>query len=105
MGNHAYAYAYAYDPLGDQKSAKPKAQPPGDRDFEAVRMHGARSGIPRRRGNCNRLTASADAGTNLYAANALNQYVCITNSAFSASPREELPVYDLDGNGGKGVVI
>ena len=29
---------------------------------------------------------------------AVNQYVCMTNSAFSASPRETLPVYDLDVN-------
>jgi YD repeat-containing protein len=41
---------------------------------------------------------AADTVTNLYAANALNQYSCITNSAFSASPREIFPVYDPDGN-------
>ena len=37
---------------GKQKSAKPKVQTQGDRDFEAVRTHGVRSGIPRRNGNC-----------------------------------------------------
>jgi len=36
----------------EQKSAKPKVQTQGDRDFEAVRTHGVRSGIPRRNGNC-----------------------------------------------------
>ena len=36
---------------GNQKSAKPKAQPTGDRDFEAARMRGARSRIRRRSGN------------------------------------------------------
>jgi RHS repeat-associated protein len=48
----------AIDRLGHQKSAKLKAQPPGDRDFEAVRQHGARSGIPRRSGNCNATVTS-----------------------------------------------
>ena len=33
-----------------------------------------------------------------YAANLLNQYAVITNSAFSASPREISPTYDLNGN-------
>jgi YD repeat-containing protein len=42
---------FAYDAVGHQKSAKPKAQPQGDRDFGAARRHGARSGIPRRSGN------------------------------------------------------
>ena len=37
---------------GHQKSAKPKASPQGDRDFEAARMRGVRNGIPRRNGNC-----------------------------------------------------
>jgi len=36
----------------EQKSAKPKVQTQGDRDFEAVRTHGVMSGIPRRNGNC-----------------------------------------------------
>jgi hypothetical protein len=36
------------------------------------------------------------ATTNTYVANRLNQYAPITNSAFSASPRETLPAYDLD---------
>jgi len=36
---------------GHQKSAKPKPVAWGDRDFEAVRRHGARSGRPRRSGN------------------------------------------------------
>jgi len=33
-----------------------------------------------------------------YAANLLNQYSAITNSATSASPRETFPAYDQDGN-------
>ena len=33
-----------------------------------------------------------------YAANLLNQYAVITNSAFSASPREVIPAYDADVN-------
>jgi hypothetical protein len=96
MGTNTYAYAY--DPIGHQKSAKPKAQPPGDRDFEAVRQHGARGGIPRRSGNRNRLSASADGDMTAYAANRLNQYAAVTNSANSASPRETLFSYDADGN-------
>ena len=39
--------SFTYDAVGYQKSPKPEAEPPGDRDFEAVRTHGARSGIPR----------------------------------------------------------
>ena len=42
----------AYDANGHQKSAKPKPAAQGGRDFKAVRMHGARSGIPRHSGNC-----------------------------------------------------
>ena len=30
------AYAYAYDEIGDQKSAKPKPEARGDRDFKAT---------------------------------------------------------------------
>jgi RHS repeat-associated protein len=48
FSNTVYA---AYDSAGHQKSAKPKAQSQGDRDFEAVRTHGARRGNPRRSGN------------------------------------------------------
>ena len=42
-----------YPTYGHQKSAKPKPMAQGGRDFKAVRMHGARSGIPRHSGNCN----------------------------------------------------
>ena len=38
------------------------------------------------------------ADVTVYAANNLNQYFIITNSAFSASPREISPTYDLNGN-------
>jgi len=41
---------------------------------------------------------SGQSETNTYSANALNQYSCITNFAFSASSCETLPFYDLDGN-------
>jgi RHS repeat-associated protein len=41
-----------YDADGHQKSAKLKAKPQGDRDFEATYMCGARSGTPRHSGNC-----------------------------------------------------
>ena len=97
MGTNAYAYAY--DPIGDQKSAKPKAQPPGDRDFEAVRMHGARSGIPRRSGNCNRMQSAVAVGSGpsdetAYLSNPLNQY---TNVLYGQS-LVVAPAYDPDGN-------
>jgi RHS repeat-associated protein len=61
-------YAYVYDPIGNRMQS-------------AVAVG---SGQP--------------STTNTYAANALNQYACITNSAYSASSRETIPVYDLDGN-------
>jgi len=90
MGTNSYGYVY--DPIGDQKSAKPKAEPQGDRDFEAVRQRGARSGIPRRSGNCNRLTAAANIATNVYASNPLNQYTNIAGGSVYS------PAYDADGN-------
>jgi YD repeat-containing protein len=49
----------------------------------------------------NRKTASESSGTSalsLYSANRLNQYFAVTNSAFSASPREIRPTYDLNGH-------
>jgi RHS repeat-associated protein len=46
----------------------------------------------------NRLTASANADTNLYAANALNQYSTITYQSNSLQPNSLSPAYDLDGN-------
>ncbi len=46
----------AYDADGGQKSAKLKAQPPSDRDFEAARMCGARCVPTHRSGNCYLLT-------------------------------------------------
>lgn len=55
-----------YDANGHQKSAKPKALPPGDRDFEAVRTHGARNGIPRRSGNCYTLAATGITAGDVY---------------------------------------
>jgi RHS repeat-associated protein len=44
----------------------------------------------------NRQLASANALTNRYTANALNQYTNILR--VSAPPREDIPAYDLDGN-------
>ena len=44
----------------------------------------------------NRLRASANAETNSYAANCLNQYASILRA--SALPRETVPQYDADGN-------
>jgi len=41
---------------------------------------------------------SGQSQTNTYSANALNQYTVITNSVSSASSRETIPIYDLDGN-------
>jgi hypothetical protein len=79
-------YAYVYDLIGDQKSAKPKAQPPGDRDFKAARRRGARSGIPRRSGNCYRTAATNDGVAAAYAANALNQYTAISNQQSAVLP-------------------
>jgi RHS repeat-associated protein len=52
----------AYDLNGHQKSAKPKAEPPGDRDFEAARTRGARSRIRRHSGNCHRMTSACSNG-------------------------------------------
>jgi RHS repeat-associated protein len=52
----------AYDLNGHQKSAKPKAEPPGDRDFEAARARGARSRIRRHSGNCHRMTSACSNG-------------------------------------------
>jgi RHS repeat-associated protein len=46
----------------------------------------------------NRLTASNNAEALNYAANALNQYTNIISSAFSAPPRETIPLFDADGN-------
>ena len=46
----------------------------------------------------NRLTASADAVTNLYAANALNQNSNITYQSNSLQPNSLSPSYDPDGN-------
>ena len=51
----------------------------------------------------NRKQASVSSGNSTpdvtaYIANNLNQYSAITNSAFSASPREIRPTYDLNGN-------
>ena len=46
----------------------------------------------------NRLTASNNAEALSYAANALNQYTNIISSAFSAPPRETIPLFDADGN-------
>jgi len=94
MGTHGYSYVY--DAIGDQKSAKPQAQPPGDRNFEAVRTHGARSGMPRRSGNCNRVSSEADGEAAAYAANALNQYSAVTYP--SNSPQPNSLSYDADGN-------
>jgi RHS repeat-associated protein len=45
-------HTYSFDQVKEQKSAKLKPKVQGDRDFEAVRTYGARSGIPRRSGNC-----------------------------------------------------
>jgi YD repeat-containing protein len=55
-----------YDSVGSQKSAKPEVLPTGDRDFEAVRTHGVRNGIPRRNGNCNLLTATNALGLRVF---------------------------------------
>ncbi len=102
MGSNEYAYEY--DAIGHQKSAKPKRlAAPGERDFEDVRTHGARSGVPRRSGTCSRLQSAVAAGsgearTNAYAANALNQYTAVTNFAPFAASRETVPSYDADGN-------
>lgn len=52
-------------------------------------------------GNRTQSAAAAGSGaacTNAYAANALNQYTCITNFASFAPSRETLPAYDADGN-------
>ncbi len=46
----------------------------------------------------NLLLSAANTVSNTYTANALNQYDVITNSAFSTSSRETIPVYDCDGN-------
>jgi hypothetical protein len=45
--------------LGHQKSVKGKSPTKPDRDFEAVRKRGARSGNPRRSGNCHMVVSSA----------------------------------------------
>jgi len=70
----------SYDADGHQKSAKPKAQPLGDRDFEAVRTHGARSGIPRRSGNCNMLTCTLPTDDWHFFWDAENRLVCASNA-------------------------
>jgi RHS repeat-associated protein len=57
----------ATDAPSHQQSAKPTAQPQGDRDFEAVRTHGARSGIPRRSGNRNTVHTAYDEADNVTA--------------------------------------
>jgi RHS repeat-associated protein len=46
----------------------------------------------------NRLAASNNAEAFTYAANALNQYTNIISFAFSAPPRETIPLFDADGN-------
>ena len=45
------AYAYAYDEIGDQKSAKPKPGRGATAILRPLRRSGARSGIPRRSGH------------------------------------------------------
>jgi RHS repeat-associated protein len=83
---------------GHQKSAKPKAQPQGDRDFEAVRTRGARSGIPRRSGNRNTVHAAHDGADNRYAANGLNPYTSVSTFMPFVPLCELIPVFDADGN-------
>jgi RHS repeat-associated protein len=83
---------------GHQKSAKPKAQPQGGRDFEAVRTRGARSGIPRRSGNRNTVRAAHDGAANLYAANGLNPYTSVSTFVPFMPLCELIPVFDADGN-------
>ena len=46
----------------------------------------------------NRTGASANGDLTAYAANALNQYACITNHVNHANPVQYSPVYDADGN-------
>ena len=73
---HTNAYGYLYDPIGHQKSAKPKPEAQDDRDFEAVRMHGARNGIPRHSGNCHMLFD----GTRFYTWDAENRLASVSSN-------------------------
>jgi hypothetical protein len=67
---------------GQQKSAKPKRlAAPGDRDFEAARQRGARSGIPRRSGN--ESETAADGTVTVYGYNELKQKVSETRKGLA----------------------
>jgi hypothetical protein len=88
----------ATDRRGHQKSAKPKAQPQGGRDFEAVRTRGARSGIPRRSGNRNTVRAAHDGAANLCIANSLNPYTSVSTFVPFVPLCELILVFDADGN-------
>ena len=68
---------------GKQKSAKPKVQTQGDRDFEAVRTHGVRSGIPRRNGNCYGSITNLPSGDTL-AYDCEGNLSCVSNAVSGA---------------------
>jgi len=68
---------------GKQKSAKPKVQTQGDRDFEAVRTHGVRSGIPRRNGNCYGSITNLPSGDTL-AYDCEGNLACVSNTVSGA---------------------
>jgi RHS repeat-associated protein len=67
----------------EQKSAKPKVQTQGDRDFEAVRTHGVRSGIPRRNGNCYGSITNLPSGDTL-AYDSEGNLACVSNTVSGA---------------------
>jgi RHS repeat-associated protein len=91
LGGTVLVTSNACDTAGQQKSAKPKRPAaPGDRDFEAARQRGARSGIPRRSGNCNLLSTVSSSAGGGYAA---------TLYAYHAAGTPFLTALDLNTNG------
>jgi YD repeat-containing protein len=69
LGRTALDTSNACDTAGRQKSAKSKRPAaPGDRDFEAMRQRGARSGIPRRSGNRTLLRSESSSAEGVHAA-------------------------------------
>jgi RHS repeat-associated protein len=69
LGGTVLVTSNACGTAGQQNSAKPKRlAAPGDRDFEAARQRGARSGLPRRSGNCNLLSTVSSSAEGVHAA-------------------------------------
>jgi len=85
----------SFDLDGQQKSVKLKPRAKSDRDFEAVRMHGARSLQQHRSGNCYMLTNATHAFTwdaenrLLTASNLTTAAVC--NFIYDHQSRSQMP--------------